>query len=126
MSLMEHAEKEMKLIGLDKKEADYDGMLYEAVMELIKTFAGQGHSGFSAGLTLYFFDKVARFKNLSPLTNNPNEWMEISDYVGQEQKGIWQNRRDSECFSEDGGKTYYNLNDKDKIIVSEETPNEKG
>jgi hypothetical protein len=124
MSLVEHAEREMKLIGLDKKDAVYDGMLYDAVMELVKVFAEQGHSGMSAGRTLFLFDKVARFKNLSPLTNSPNEWMEVSDYAGPEQKGVWQNRRDSECFSNDGGKTYYNLNEREKIITAAPVPDE--
>ena len=112
MSLLTHAENEMKLIGLDKKESDYDGMLYEAIMKMIKVFADEGHSGFSAMKTLAIFDTLARFKPLSPLTNDPEEWMEVGEKM-------WQNKRDSECFSVDGGQTYYKLDDKEVKITSQ-------
>ena len=66
-----HAERELKLAGLDKPEADYGGALYKAVLDLVETFCGEGHSGMSAEMTLAIFDRVARWKTLSPITNNP-------------------------------------------------------
>jgi hypothetical protein len=110
MSLVEHAKRELEFAGLFSKDSDYEGMLGEAVLELVEKFAQQGHSGFSAGMTLRIFNQVARFKPLGPVTDNPDEWMEVG-----EDKGLGtcrQNRRQSSCFSYDGGKTYYDIDEK--------------
>ena len=110
-NLEKHAECELKLAGMYDKDADYGGALAPHILNLIKLFASEGHSGGSAGLTLMVFNKLANFKNLTPLTDNKNEWVEVI-------KNLWQNKRNSKAFSKDGGKTYYFLEDKKKIITS--------
>jgi hypothetical protein len=102
--LVEHARNEMQRAGLFDADADYDGMIGTAVLELVKKFAEQGHSGFSAQVTLEVFDKVARFKTLTPITSNADEWMEVGN-------GNWQNRRQSSVFSKDGGQTWYDIDE---------------
>lgn len=99
--LVEHAERELKLAGLFDKDSDYEGMLGESVLELVKLFSDQGHSGWSACQALRIFDKVAMFKALTPLTSNLDEWNPCGE-------NLWQNKRQPSCFSEDGGKTYTN------------------
>ena len=107
-NLVKHAEREMRLAGLYDKDADYDGMIPEAVMKLIKVHSKERHSGSSHALTLSIFAKVANFKTLTPLTNDPSEWMEVSEeHAGR--PGVWQSNRQSSCFSEDGGKTYHDI-----------------
>lgn len=108
MSLAEHAETEMRRAGLYDKGSDYEGMLAPAVMELVKVFASQGHSGNSAMTVLAIFDKVARFQTLGPLTSDPGEWFDHGDMAGER---LWQNVRDGAAFSRDGGKTWYHLDD---------------
>jgi len=103
-NLTEHAELELKLAGLHEPDADYEGAIYTAVMELVEVFSKQGHSGFSASMVLDIFNKVASFKNLEPIGTTQDEWVEVSE-------GLWQNKRNSELFSKDGGKTWYNVND---------------
>lgn len=101
MNLTEYAEMEMKAQGLHEKDADYGGMLYDSVMELVKVFAGQGHSGASASMVLQLFSKVAAFKPLSPLTGKDDEWME----TGQ---GVFQNKRNYAVFKEGkDGRAYF-------------------
>lgn len=104
MSLREHAEREVRLAGLLDKDSDYNGMVGEAVIELAETLGKQGHSGFSAMLTLAAFNEVAQFRNLTPLTNDPDEWNEVGE-------GMWQSKRNSEAFSKDGGATWYLLSE---------------
>lgn len=101
-NLVKHAEFELRKAGLFDSDSDYNGMIAEAVMKLVKTHAEEGHSGMSHAVTLRVFNKVVNFKSLTPLTNDPNEWMEVHD-------GMWQNRRQSSCFSDDGLKTYYDI-----------------
>ena len=52
MNLVEHAKEELQRAGLFEQGSDYDGMLAQAVLELIEKFAQQGHSGYSAYATL--------------------------------------------------------------------------
>ena len=100
-ALIQHAERELKLAGIHQKDADYDGALYDAVMELVRVFSSQGHSGFSAMRTLQLFNIVASYKNLIPLTGENNEWVEVGE-------NLLQNNRVGSVFKTiDTGKAYY-------------------
>lgn len=90
-NLVKHAEFELKKAGLFDKDSDYGGMLGDGVMELIKVFAKQGHSGMSASMTTSLVEKLMRYEPLSPLTGEDDEWNEVGD-------GTMQNRRDSRVF----------------------------
>jgi len=100
-NLVEHAEREMKLAGLYDKDADYGGMIPEAVMALVKAHAEQGHSGASHALTLQIFNRVINFKTLTPVSS--------SDHWNEVEAGLWQNSRQSSVFSKDGGQTWYDI-----------------
>lgn len=106
--LVAHAEREMRLAGLYDTDADYDGMIPQAVMAVVRAFAAQGHSGASAGMTLAIIDKVLRWEPLTALTSDPDEWQDVSEISG---RPFWQSRRDPTVFSEDGGQTWYRLGD---------------
>lgn len=110
-NLTNHAQKELQLAGLFDADSDYSGMIGEAVMELIKVFSKQGHSGASASMVRQIFHRVANFENLTPLTDKPEEWMAIGD-------GQSQSVRHSTCFSNDNGKTYYDIDDKKRKIYT--------
>jgi len=102
MNLIQHAQLELKLAGLFDKDSDYGGEIGKAVLELVNVFGKQGHSGFSAEWTLEVFNKVASYKNLTPITSDPKYWIEVD-------KGMWQNARYGSLFSKDGGKTWYDV-----------------
>ena len=112
-NLVLHASQEMRRVGLYDVDADYGGMIPDAVMALITTFADQGHSGASASIVTQLFTELAQFKPLGPLTNDPDEWMKVDPGIDE---GTWQNRRQPEAFSEDGGKTYYLLGNQRKWV----------
>ena len=119
-NLEKHAEDELRRAGLFDKDSDYGGMIGEAVMMMIRVFAEEGHSGFSAKMTCDVFDRLARFKTLTPITSSPDEWMEVGEDMRADKKvPVWQNRRQSSCFSNDGGKTYYDIyaNDNNRELV---------
>ena len=115
-NLIAHAEEEMRRAGLYDADADYGGMIPEAVMKLVRALASDGHSGGSHGITMAIFNQVANFKTLTPITNDPTEWVNVSEYCGNDSKPVWQNRRDGTNFSNDGGKTYYNIDEKGRPI----------
>ena len=92
-NLVRHAETELRLAGLFDKNSDYAGMLGPAVLQMVRQFSDEGHSGYSAGLAVSIFQKVARFEPLTPLTGEPSEWVEYMD-------GHFQNKRCSHVFKE--------------------------
>ena len=100
MSLVEHAEKELNLCGLLDVDSDYDGLLGHSALEIVRVFADQGHSGASAYMVIELVGKLLRFEPLTPLTYGPEEWTEVAE-------GLWQNKRQYDVFSKDGGKTHY-------------------
>ena len=129
-NLVIHAEAEMRRAGLYDKGADYDGMLPAAVMKLVKAHASEGHSGMSHAITLQIFNRVVNFKALTPISDDPAEWMKVGEhYMPAGAEACWQNRRESALFSNDGGKTYYSVDDEKREIKTSKpapTPQEPG
>lgn len=109
-NLVDHATYELKRAGLFDEDSDYDGMLGSAVLELIGVFANQGHSGMSAEMVTDLFGRLARYQALTPLTDDPAEWEDRTEISGTP---LWQNKRDSAVFSNDGGKTTYRVDGAD-------------
>lgn len=109
MGLVDHAERELREAGLFDKDSDYDGMLGEAVLELVKAFAAQGHSGMSAHMTIDLFRRVASYQILNPLKNPmaSGEYLDHTDI--SDGNLVFQSTRKSSVFSEDGGKTWYDI-----------------
>lgn len=103
-NLVDHARRELEAIG--EEEA-----VIKDYLKVIQAFADQGHSGGSASVFVPNINQLLQFKNLGPLTTDPREWF----YHGRDrwdgENGIWQNTRNSEAFSNDGGKTYYLLSE---------------
>ena len=101
MSLIAHAKRELELAGFFDKDADYNGMIGEAVLELIKVFSDQGHSGCSAGLVSSLFEKLSKYKTITPLTFKDDEWNEVGN-------GVYQNNRNPCVFKESpDGRPYH-------------------
>jgi len=102
-NLLKHAERELKLIGYDGKD-EYNNMAKEAILQLIETFAKQGHSGFSAPYVANMFHKLANYEVLSPLTGNDDEWSDVLDERSSDNtKMLFQNNRDSRVFKDEKG-----------------------
>jgi len=104
MSLVQHAERELREAGLFDKDSVYDGMLGDAVLELVKTFAAQGHSGMSAHMTIDLFRRVASYQLLNPMKHPrvSGEYQEVGE-------GMLQSTRKSSVFSDDGGTNWYDI-----------------
>lgn len=115
-NLVQHAERELTLLGEDQETID-------GYKKVIQAFADMGHSGGSAAIAIPVINELLQFNNITPLTDNPDEWQYISEDVWGSSGGIWQNRRSGEAFSNDGGKTYYLLseggNDKNRKPLHE-------
>jgi hypothetical protein len=58
------------------------------------------------GAAIHQLTELLQFRPLSPLTPDPDEWLDLTGPVTSGAQ-LWQNRRDSAVFSINGGKTWY-------------------
>lgn len=107
--LVQYAKDELQRAAIFDKDADYDGQIAPCVIELMEVFSKQGHTGFSAALTLDLFTRLARFTPLTPLSSNLDEWIDRTEE--SDGNPMWQSKRSPSTFSKDGGKTWYDLDD---------------
>ena len=105
MSFIEYAKREFLAAGykpVDQCEEDPNKWIQENVLELLKVFSDQGHSGASAPFCIDLFSKLAKFEPLTPLSGNDSEWIEVGE-------GTFQNNRCGTIFKKPNG-IAYNLN----------------
>lgn len=102
-NLVKHARRELELLG---EEPEF----VEGYLNVIRAFSDMGHSGGSAMVAIPVINTLLQFKNLKPLTNHPEEWYK-HEGAGENGTDLWQNKRNSEAFSTDGGRTYQLLSE---------------
>ena len=120
---LERIEYELKLAGYklepidenDPSDEKYVQRIGNCVYEICKLFAEQGHSGLSASITLQLLDELLiKGNTLSSLTNNPDEWMDVTEMSGYK---LHQSKRKFSCFSDDNLNTYYDSDDENRELI---------
>lgn len=96
LTLEGHARRELAILGEDQDVID-------GIASVVQAFASCGHSGGSAPYAIAYLEKLLRFQALTPLTDNPDEWIDRTEISGTP---MWQSARDPRAISLDGGKTY--------------------
>jgi hypothetical protein len=108
-----HAINEFKACGWTEDGVTFkdemQGAICAHVLDLLDTFASEGHSGSSAPYAINLFKKLAMFEPLAPLTGEDWEWNEIAD---DRTNGVtvYQNNRLSSVFKQSDrfdGKPYW-------------------
>ena len=103
-----HALTEFKAAGWLDDDGNYIDEMQESIckhiLELIKVFSDEGHSGSTAPYTVDIFKKLAMFEPITPLTGEDWEWTEISREMSGSNNGtLYQNKRCSRVFKDDDG-----------------------
>lgn len=98
-NLTKHAEYELSLLG--GKDCEMQQAINKNILEIVKIFSEEGHSGFSANYATNIINKLLRFEPITPLTGDESEWGE--DFDGD---GTRQNKRCSHVFIDKDGKAY--------------------
>lgn len=97
MSLLSHAQTEFRAAGWTDEQGKFNDEMQEAicnnVLELLKVFSEQGHSGSSASYLFNMLKKLMMFEPLVPLTGEDWEWTEVGE-------GVFQNKRCSHVFKQ--------------------------
>lgn len=116
MDLVQYAESE--LARIPKDEDGMQDLVNRNILEIVKVFSEQGHSGFSAGYVLSMLERLLRFKPISPLTGADDEWDE--DVCTRDGIRMYQNKRCSSVFkSVDAQGNVISCEDIDGIVVSD-------
>jgi len=96
-NLHKHALAEFRAAGWTDADGKFEDEMQEDickhVLELLKVFSDEGHSGSTAPYTVNMFKKLAMFEPLVPLTGEDWEWHEPSP-------GVFQNIRCSRVFKQ--------------------------
>jgi hypothetical protein len=96
-NLHNHALAEFRAAGWMDADGKFKEEMQEAickhVLELLKVFADEGHSGSTAPYAVNMFKKLAMFEPLVPLTGEDWEWNECGN-------GVFQNKRCSRVFKQ--------------------------
>lgn len=96
-NLHKHALAEFRAAGWTDADGKFEDEMQEDickhVLELLKVFSDEGHSGTTAPYTVNMFKKLAMFEPLVPLTGEDWEWHEPSP-------GVFQNIRCSRVFKQ--------------------------
>lgn len=118
-NLTRYARDELQRAGLFDSDSDYGGDLGRGTLALAKMFALEGHSGYSAAMSIAMAEKVLRFQPLTPLTGADDEWNEVGPGVFQNNRcfRVFKNGKDGEAYDGEGrifrepdGGCYTNIN----------------
>ncbi len=100
-NLVDHAEMELEALGMGKDaEDEMNKAMHDYVIEMVKTFSKQGHSGHSAAYAANVIYKLLNYEPLGPLTGEDSEWVDVSEQSGYP---LWQNKRCSHVFKNKDG-----------------------
>jgi len=108
LSLVQYAENELDRIGMTD-DGDMNGTMRKHLLHMVKEFADEGHSGFSASYALQCLKKLLKFKPLSPLTGADYEWTDVSSISGVPH---YQNKRCSSVFKDGKDGQAYDIDGK--------------
>lgn len=107
-NIQKHALTEFKAAGWLDDDGNYIDEMQEAIckhiLELVKVFSDEGHSGSTAPYTVDLFKKLAMYEPITPLTGEDWEWTEIAREMSGSNNGtLYQNKRCSRVFRDDTG-----------------------
>lgn len=93
------------------------------ILEIVDTFSAQGHSGVSAPYCIAILERLLRYKPITPLTGEDDEWDKPYGKNNTQQNkrcsSIFRENFDNstahdihgKVFSDDGGKAFYSTRD---------------
>lgn len=110
-NMIAHARMELELAGWFKEDPDglQTDWWAESLIAAVAEITHYGHSGGTIGFAVGMIEELIFFHPLSPITNNPDEWQNVTEYTDGTE--MWQNRRDCRLFSHDEGQTWYSIED---------------
>ncbi len=114
-NLVKHAKRELELLGEDTETV-------EGLLKVVQAYADMGHSGGSHSVILPRLAALLNYENLTPLTDDPEEWV-FHDEEKWPPDGIYQNIRNSKMLSPDRSE-YWSVDEPNTIYIAEKSMTE--
>ena len=127
MNILDWSKNELdRLLTGDANKDDMQILINADILQMVKTFSEQGHSGFSAAYAISLLKRLLDWKPVQPLTGEDSEWGEIrNDCEGKTYQqnlrcsAVFRDNQDNatayhiygKVFSDDGGKTWFSNQD---------------
>ena len=105
MSMVEFAENELNLLlntCTDDEAKNMQKVINKDILDIIKLFSEQGHSGFSAHYSMNILKRLMDYKPLSAITDDESEWTKL-DY---DEDLAYQCKRCPSLFKDKNGRVY--------------------
>jgi hypothetical protein len=96
--LVEHARRELERAQMDPK-------VKEDYLKILRLVSRINRSGIPPVFNITTLFRLLHRQNLTPLTDAPEEWMLVRPDIWEIEQ--WQNCRNDDAWSYDGGKTYW-------------------
>lgn len=106
MNLLSFVKNELDIMEAkcsSEEELKMQKQIDEDILNVIQKFYEQGHTGYTAGYVLGILERLLRFKPITPLTGEADEWEDCSQF-GFEDK---QNKRCPSVFKRPDGTAYW-------------------
>lgn len=108
-TLRQHAYKELELLNIEQNYPDAYNTV-KSIVDALEDFR-EGYGEQEAGYVMDMFEMLLRGDNLAPITDNPEDW----DYLSEAE--VWQNYRNPNVYSTDGGRTWFDARESDSKSV---------
>jgi hypothetical protein len=101
---LSHAIREFDVAFPNWREDDMQKMMCDGVLDILRVFGDQGHSGFSASYAIGMIKPLLNFDPITPLTGEDDEYKRMgSVFKDEDGKPYWSNGR---VFREPDGCCY--------------------
>ncbi|MEB8651874.1 hypothetical protein P4G96_24170 [Bacillus cereus] len=120
-NLVKWAEEELNRLVPEGDGKEIQEMVNKDVLEVVKVFSEQGHSGFSASYALGLIKRLLDWKPVTSLTGEESEWNDVGDNTQQNNRcsAVFRKNNDNstayyidgKVFSDDRGQTWWTNGD---------------
>lgn len=99
-NLVNYAKRELERAGYDRKalKDPVNKEVYNNILQIVKVFSKQNHSGFSANYARSVLSKLLQFEPIKPYEGKEDEWSKLGD----SEDCTYQHRGHSYLFRYDG------------------------
>jgi|LSQX01.3.fsa_nt_gb hypothetical protein len=121
-NLYDWAERELNRVletCNDSESCEMQKQINKDILDIVKVFSWQGHSGFSAGYVIRKITRLLDWKTITPLTGEESEWSDCyADDTTQQNlrcSAVFRKNKDNstayyingKVFSDNGGHTWF-------------------
>jgi hypothetical protein len=118
---------EQELARIPKDDDDMQEKINRHILDMVKVFCEEKHSGFTASYTVNILERLLRYLPLSAIEDTPEYWKDVGAGYYQHRRcsRVFKNKSqfegkayilEAKVFSNDGGKTWFTNSNSREVI----------